>query len=246
MLRLASDPDSTYVPYAKTNKQITEVIPSNASASNKLVTESDVDYFYQASDVEGEYDANDFAVVGKITRYCVKSPVHGYQVNGTAWWGFYETVCFRGGGYGYQTFRTMLGTSVMAIRQLYNGSWGSWQKLVTESNLNPVAITTPTPVSGVTGGDNLIYGFKSGKMVTIVLNGIIMANDIAQNRPIFTNVPTAVGNKNIYFTVLDYENGKSAVMSIIGNSLDSAFQSDDKNKVHAGRYWGTVAYMTSD
>jgi hypothetical protein len=127
-----------------------------------------------------------------------------------------------------------------------NGTYENGQKLVTESNLNPVAITTPTPVSGVTGGDNLIYGFKSGKMVTIVLNGIIMANDIAQHRPIFTNVPTAVGNKNIYFTVLDYENGKSAVMSIIGNSLDSAFQSDDKNKVHAGRYWGTVAYMTSD
>jgi hypothetical protein len=114
------------------------VIPSDASASNKLVTESDVDYFYQTSDVEGEYDANDFAVVGKITRYCVKSPVHGYQVNGTAWWGFYETVCFRDGGYGYQTFRTMLGTPAMAIRQLYNGSWGGWQKLVTESDLSDV------------------------------------------------------------------------------------------------------------
>ena len=127
-----------------------------------------------------------------------------------------------------------------------DGAYKNGEKLVTESDLNPVAITTPTPVSGVTGGDSLIYGFKSGKMVTIVLNGIIMANNITQNQPIFTNVPTAVGNKNIYFTVLDYESGKSAVMSIIGNALDAAFQSDDKNAVRAGRYWGTVTYMTSD
>jgi hypothetical protein len=42
MIRLASDTDNTYVPYAKTNKQITDVIPSDASASNKLVTESDI------------------------------------------------------------------------------------------------------------------------------------------------------------------------------------------------------------
>jgi hypothetical protein len=123
-------------------KVSTDLVPSDASSSNKLVTESDTDYFYQASDVEGEYDANDFAVVGKITRYCVKSPAHGYQVDGTAWWGFYETVCFRGGGYGYQTFRTMLGTPAMAIRQLYNGSWGGWQKLVTESEIYPYKSTT--------------------------------------------------------------------------------------------------------
>lgn len=127
-----------------------------------------------------------------------------------------------------------------------SGTGVGLQKLVTESDLNPVAITTPTPVSGVTGGDGLIYGFKSGKMVTIVLNGIIMANNIAQNQPIFKNVPTVVGYKNIYFTVLDYENGKLAVMSIIGDSLAAAFQSDDKSAVHAGRYWGTVTYMTSD
>ena len=137
MLRLAEDTDNTYQPYAMTNRELTDIIPSNASASNKLVAESDVGYFYQTSDVEGEYDANDFAVVGKTIRYCVKSPVHGYQVDGTTWWGFYETVCFRGGGYGYQTFRTMLGMPVMAIRQLYNTSWGDWEKLVTESDITP-------------------------------------------------------------------------------------------------------------
>lgn len=137
MIRPASIQDNTYQPYAMTNRELTDIIPSNASASNKLVAESDVGYFYQTSDVEGEYDANDFAVVGKTTRYCVKSPVHGYQVDGTTWWGFYETVCFRGGGYGYQTFRTMLGMPVMAIRQLYNTSWGDWEKLVTESDITP-------------------------------------------------------------------------------------------------------------
>ena len=61
----------------------------------------------------------------------MKSPVHGYQVDDVAWWGFYETVCFRADGYGYQTFRTMLGLPVIAIRQLYNGNWTSWQKLAT-------------------------------------------------------------------------------------------------------------------
>jgi hypothetical protein len=42
MIRMASVKDNTYVPYAKTNKQITDVIPSDASSSNKLVTESDI------------------------------------------------------------------------------------------------------------------------------------------------------------------------------------------------------------
>jgi hypothetical protein len=42
MIRLASITDDTYEPYAMTNKQITDVIPSDASASNKLVTESDI------------------------------------------------------------------------------------------------------------------------------------------------------------------------------------------------------------
>jgi hypothetical protein len=34
--------DYSWSPYAKSNKEITDVIPSNASASNKLVTESDI------------------------------------------------------------------------------------------------------------------------------------------------------------------------------------------------------------
>lgn len=37
MIRHIEDTDSTYQPYAKTNQQITNVIPSDASASNKLV-----------------------------------------------------------------------------------------------------------------------------------------------------------------------------------------------------------------
>ena len=117
---------------------------------------------------------------------------------------------------------------------------------ITSGALYPTAITTPTPVSGVTGDGTTIYGYKSGKMVTIVLNGITLANDILQNQPIFRNVPTAMGNKNVYFTVLGYNTGKSAVMSIIGTDLDAAFTSDDQSKVKAGRYWGTVTYMTSD
>ena len=106
------------------------------STWQKLATTSDTDYFYQTSDVEGEYDANDFAVIGKITRYCVKSPVHGYQVDGTSWWGFYETARFRDGGYGYQTFRTMLGSPVMAIRQFYGGNWTEWKQLATTDNIS--------------------------------------------------------------------------------------------------------------
>ena len=106
------------------------------STWQKLATTSDTDYFYQTSDVEGEYDANDFAVIGKITRYCVKSPVHGYQVGGTSWWGFYETARFRDGGYGYQTFRTMLGSPVMAIRQFYGGNWTEWKQLATTDNIS--------------------------------------------------------------------------------------------------------------
>lgn len=44
MITLADIPNSDYahyVPYAKSNKELTEVIPSDASASNKLVTESE-------------------------------------------------------------------------------------------------------------------------------------------------------------------------------------------------------------
>ncbi len=37
MVRLASDPDNTYVPYAMTNKQITEAMPLNVGVNNKLI-----------------------------------------------------------------------------------------------------------------------------------------------------------------------------------------------------------------
>lgn len=38
MIRLASDPDNTYVPYAMTNKQITEAMPLNVGVNNKLIS----------------------------------------------------------------------------------------------------------------------------------------------------------------------------------------------------------------
>lgn len=56
MLRLAEDTDGTYAPYAKTNKQITEVIPSNASASNKLLS-------YKSTQLYADYQSNNTRVV---------------------------------------------------------------------------------------------------------------------------------------------------------------------------------------
>ena len=44
MIRRVEDTDPTWQPYAKTNRELTDVIPSDASASNKLVTESDLTY----------------------------------------------------------------------------------------------------------------------------------------------------------------------------------------------------------
>lgn len=117
---------------------LNDIVPGNASSSNKLTTESDTDYFYQTSDVEGEYNANNFIVAGKITRYCVKAPVNGFEIDETAWWGYYETVGFKNNGYGYQTFRTMLGSPAMAIRQYYSGGWGAWNKICTENTLKSV------------------------------------------------------------------------------------------------------------
>lgn len=200
----------------------------------------DVDYFYQTSDTEGEYDANDFAVVGKITRYCVKSPVHGYQVDGMNWWGFYETVCFRGNGYGYQTFRTMLGMPAMAIRQLYNGSWGNWQKLVTESDLDPG--TSKTDIDA-----NTVYYYRSGKVVTVVFNGFTVSSDVAQNARIGSlEFPHAVDTYGVYFPVADYnKNDAITVMRIDSRGhLLASFSASDQTKVVPGRYWGTVTYIT--
>lgn len=37
MVRLASDPDNTYVPYTMTNKQITDAMPLNVGVNNKLI-----------------------------------------------------------------------------------------------------------------------------------------------------------------------------------------------------------------
>lgn len=38
MVRLASDPDNTYVPYTMTNKQITDAMPLNVGVNNKLIS----------------------------------------------------------------------------------------------------------------------------------------------------------------------------------------------------------------
>lgn len=263
-----------------------DIIPSDASASNKLVTESNIStkvgaitgsgityrtFTCTLSNATKGYQNHEFLLVTREENVLINARIHSdgtlnvtaCNINGEA-----NTITNIGYAFDNTTRTLTIGVTLASwamtlsvVKITYPKDVASTpfvvstlptltdvtiKKLVTESNLNPVAITTPTPVSGVTGGDDLIYGFKSGKMVTIVLNGIIMANNITQNQSIFTNVPTAVGNKNIYFTVLDYENGKLAVMSIIGDSLAAAFQSDDKSAVHAGRYWGTVTYMTSD
>lgn len=241
---------------------IVNSMPSDASASNKLVTESDTNSTTLTStDSLASWAGNAKGVMTAFIGTSSKPSDIGTPLSS---WGETMIWCI-----GHEIRKTLFAIDfsvtpqVIYTRQYFNGSFiSNWTPIkdgnltstvtsgstapITSGALYPVAITTPTPVSGVTGGNDLIYGFKSGKMVTIVLNGIIMANNIAQNQSIFTNVPTAVGNKNIYFTVLDYENGKLAVMSIIGDSLAAAFQSDDKSAVHAGRYWGTVTYMTSD
>lgn len=169
-----------------------------------------VGYVYQTSDVEGEYDANDFAVVGKTTRYCAKSPVHGYQVDGTAWWGFYETVCFRNGGYGYQTFRTMLGIPAMAIRQLYNGSWGNWQKLVTESDL------TPTQITGIVKaeGNYTLNAYKSGKVVTVLFNANRSGTWTLNQQLATSGLPIPVGNA--YHGLMMTTDGDAVGISVTG------------------------------
>lgn len=271
---------------AKVDETINENATSPVSASNKLVTESNIStkvgvitgsgityrtFTCTLSDATKGYQNHEFLLVTREENVLINARIHSdgtlnvtaCNINGEA-----NTITNIGYAFDNTTRTLTIGVTLaswamtlsvvkitypkdvastpIAVSTLPTLTDVTIKKLVTESDLNPVAITTPTPVSGVTGGDDLIYGFKSGKMVTIVLNGIIMANNITQNQSIFTNVPTAVGNKNIYFTVLDYENGKLAVMSIIGDSLAAAFQSDDKSAVHAGRYWGTVTYMTSD
>lgn len=83
MIRLASIQDDTWQPYAKTNKELTDVIPSDASASNKLVTESDftsygIKTIWTGSKTKGDtgmnFDASPydlcFAQVGGTGTWC--------------------------------------------------------------------------------------------------------------------------------------------------------------------------------
>ena len=105
----------------------------------------------------------------------------------------------------------------------------------------PTAIATPTPVSGVIIDASTCYGYKSGKTVTLILNGITLANDIAENNPIASGLPMTMGNKNVYFCVYEYNTKVIQPMSIIGTNLDAG-----AGGCKAGRYWGTATYMTSD
>ena len=218
------------------NKHCTYII-SNGSATgitwSNLATASDTDYFYQTSDVEGEYDANDFAVVGKITRYCVKSPVHGYQVDGTAWWGFYETVRFRDGGYGYQTFRTMLGIPAMAIRQFYNGSWGSWQKLVVSDDIFHVGdrrsiigwadLTSDVNIDGSSNYANNVGRIEGRNAMILVSNPT----------PSYQWPVTNSGDRNIF---LDFGSYVQFFVDTVNNSLYVR----SRDSVDMGN-WGAIA-----
>ena len=167
MLRLASDPDNTYAPYAMTNKQITDIVPSDASVSNKLVTNTNIIYRYDLT-----ASANTLAAVKTAleTFYTsstatTRTPYCGYiTASGAVWWYEFEKV---DASYGYgelryydvdntwYTFR--VGTGVFEYQPVLNA------ELLSASN-------TFTPSSGYEILDWSVYQLGNHVWGTFILH----------------------------------------------------------------------------
>ena len=94
---------------------------------------------------------------------------------------------------------------------------------------------------------NLVYYYRSGKMVTVVFNGLVISSAVAQNSRIGSLVfPKAIDSYGVYFLMADYNhNNKTSVMRIDNRGyLLAASSADSQSEVTAGRYWGTVTYVT--
>lgn len=159
MIRLASVKDDTYEPYAMTNKQITDIVPSNASASNKLVTESDANDLRIQSIDTGTY--NDITTAGHyfvtIGDSDTNKPVTGYNFFLHVYEGqngmYVRQIAYMAGNDHNETYS----------RAKYNGSWGGWQKLIIESDLTS-SVTSGSSAPITAGG---IYSTFQGQYATM-------------------------------------------------------------------------------
>jgi hypothetical protein len=131
MIRLATDSDDTYVPYAMTNKQLTDVIPRNVSSSNKLVVEnylledtSESDPVTILTNNIGSFRRGTYNVTVKTSRW-------SYGITLFMWLGTYWSAIVQS-----------YGSDTLTEKVVCNNGTVTRQKLITESDFKSYGIKT--------------------------------------------------------------------------------------------------------
>lgn len=164
MIRLASDPDDTYVPYTMTNKQITDVIPSNVSSSNKLVVEN---YLLEDTSV------NDPVTILTNNIGSFRRGTYNVTVK-TSRWSYGITLFMWSSAY-WSAIVQSYGNDTLTEKVVCSNGTVTRQKLVTDNDIKSVQVpiadvavnagTTPYYYKAVSTGvptTATVIGFKEG------------------------------------------------------------------------------------
>lgn len=159
------------------------------------------------------------------------------------WYTYTARISIGTSGYWYGSFLAKGAETedLVGASKIY-GNTNTWTvtHYVTESNLDPG--TSKTDIDS-----NTVYYYKSGKVVTVVFNGITISSDVAQNERIGSlEFPRAVDSYGVYFTIADYtkNNAISVVRIDARGYLLAGSSASEQAKVVPGQYWGTVTYIT--
>lgn len=178
-------------------KVSTDLVPSNASASNKLATESDNNFKYtDLGDPNLVVDANDLKKTGVYSVNAQGS--HNFPFIG--WNVLYVTRANNSASYVQQICIDIQGNMYKRIEFGAN-SWSSWQKLVTEANIvrkvvsKKITATMSTTLSTV-------YTFKASTTGMYRITACAQWNNGIPQEIKIGNSPSVTGNSYSVLTAV--------------------------------------------
>ena len=139
------------------------IVPSDASASNKLVTESENNFKYQV--ITTDSDLNNIKTSGTYSIY-ISDPT-SQATNHAPTYGWLQLSVIQMNN--SQTFCNQVLYSAdgkMFMRECGNNTWSAWQQIA----VNTVSTMTVTKQGNYINGTNY-HGCKVGKVATIEING---------------------------------------------------------------------------
>jgi hypothetical protein len=241
MIRLASITDDTYVPYAKTNKQITDVIPSNASVSDKLVVTSALNnrvrevfripYNMTITDFLARF-VNIGIHVGDVF---IQGDIGDTTVN--SWCSYEANIVSITNEYVGDIKITNLSNGAEFLYKSYNTGSFNWV-LVAKSDINTVTTGTATNTANVTNG--VCTWVKKGSVVVVTINAFEPLAYTDGDRPLATGLP-----KPIDYTVWGANSVDGSTNQLFSIGTDGVLRGAS-GSMKNGSYYQTMTYLTND